>query len=62
MPPNAPSKLGAAIVELCNDAELRQRMSAAARLRACAEFSLEGCADRYEAAYRTLMAGRDLGA
>jgi glycosyltransferase involved in cell wall biosynthesis len=51
--------LGAAIVALYEDAGLRARMGAAARLRVERLFSLKACARRYLDLYRGLMDNRE---
>jgi glycosyltransferase involved in cell wall biosynthesis len=61
VPPRDPEALGTAVLRLAGDPDLRRTMGAAARTRARAHFSFATCVDRYEAVYRTLLAGRPVG-
>jgi glycosyltransferase involved in cell wall biosynthesis len=54
VPPREPKELAAAIARLAGDPLLRQRMGAAGR-RAAERLSVEDCAARHEAVYRTLL-------
>ncbi len=56
--PGDPAALAAAIVELAMDGERVRRLGGAARARALSEFSLDRCADRTDALYRTALARR----
>jgi glycosyltransferase involved in cell wall biosynthesis len=55
VPAHDPAALGAAILALASDAELRKRMGQAARRRVETHFSLEQCVERYDALYRDLI-------
>lgn len=54
VPPHTPAALGAAVAALAADPSLRQRMGAAGRARAMAQFSLEACVAQYDELYRSL--------
>ena len=51
VPAHSPCELGAAILKLARNAQLRKRMGAKARKRVRQEFSLEACVRQYEALY-----------
>jgi len=53
--PREPRALGAALLQLANDAELRGRAGEAGRSRVEQHFSLSVCVDRYEILYRALV-------
>jgi len=55
VPAHDSTALGAAILALASNAELREQMGAAARRRVETHFSLEQCVDRYDALYRGLI-------
>jgi glycosyltransferase involved in cell wall biosynthesis len=55
VPPHDPAALGAAILSLASNAELRKRMGKAGRRRAEIHFSLDQCVKHYDALYRDLM-------
>ena len=57
VPPDDPSGLAAAIVELAEPARAGV-LGRAARARALSEFSLDRCADRIDALYRSALARR----
>lgn len=52
VPPHAPQELGAAILRLAHDAQLRRRLGDAARQRVETRYSLDACIRRYERLYR----------
>lgn len=62
VPPRAPDALAAAILDLAQDADLRQRLGAAGRARVEQLYSLEACVAAYAALYDAVLAGRDLPA
>ena len=51
VPARSPEELGAAILTLVRDAQLRKQMGAAARKRVQRKFSLETCVGQYETLY-----------
>jgi glycosyltransferase involved in cell wall biosynthesis len=55
VPARDPEALGAAILRLASDGELRKQMGAAARRRAEEQFSMERCIQRYDEVYRGLI-------
>jgi glycosyltransferase involved in cell wall biosynthesis len=55
VPPRDPRALGTAILQLADDAELRDRAGEAGRRRVEQHFSLSACVDRYEVLYRALV-------
>jgi len=55
-PPGAIEELAQSALRLAADDELHARMAAAARARVLARFRLEPAVDRYEAAYRAVLA------
>ena len=55
-PPRDPAALGAALLSLAGDPDLRARLGDAARIRATRDFSLDACVERYAALYRGLLA------
>ncbi len=59
VPPRSPESLAAAIRELAESADLRERLGVAARDRACALFAIDDCVDRYENLYRGLLSASD---
>ena len=58
VPPGDPDAFAAAIVELAANGALASEMGRAARERALREFSLDRCADRIDALYRSALARR----
>jgi glycosyltransferase involved in cell wall biosynthesis len=56
VPPRDPGALGAALLSLAGDPDLRARLGDAARIRATRDFSLDACVERYAALYRGLLA------
>ncbi len=56
VPPRDPAALGAALLSLAGDPDLRARLGNAARMRATRDFSLDACVERYAALYRGLLA------
>jgi glycosyltransferase involved in cell wall biosynthesis len=60
VPARDPAALATAILELCDDPGLRDRLGAAARKRAQDHFSLDRCAQRYLNLYRRIL-DRDRG-
>jgi len=58
IPTGDPAPLAAALRPLVSDAGLRERWGAAARRRACEQFSLEAMVRRYEACYTEATTGR----
>jgi sugar transferase (PEP-CTERM/EpsH1 system associated) len=58
IPASDPAALAAALQPLVSDAGLRRRWGAAARCRACEQFSLEAMVRRYAACYTEVVAGR----
>jgi glycosyltransferase involved in cell wall biosynthesis len=58
VPPRDPRALAAAIVELAANGERAREMGRTARERALREFSLDRCADRIDALYRSALARR----
>lgn len=54
VPARSPAGLGAAILKLAKDAQMRERMGAKAKKRVSREFSLEACVARYEALYEDI--------
>lgn len=52
VPSHNPGLLGAALLQLCRDAEQRNRMGVAGRQRVLDHFSMEACVANYEALYR----------
>ena len=61
VPARNPAALGAAILRLASDGELRKQMGAAARRRAEEHFSMERCVQRYDEVYRRLTGERGPG-
>jgi glycosyltransferase involved in cell wall biosynthesis len=59
VPAKTPERLAAALTAILTQPDLRGRLGQAARRRAEAEFSLEGCVDRLETLYRALVARRE---
>ena len=57
VPAHDPASLGARVAGLYEDAELRKRIGAAARVRVERMFTLEACTQRYLNLYRGLIAG-----
>jgi glycosyltransferase involved in cell wall biosynthesis len=57
VPVRSPAELGDAIAALHGDADLRQRLGSAARLRVERSFSIEACTRRYLDLYSGLMRG-----
>jgi len=55
VPAHDPTALGAAILALASNAELRKKMGKAARHRVETYFSLEQCVERYDTLYRKLI-------
>ena len=55
VPAHDPAALGAAILALALNVELRKNMGKAARRRVETHFSLEQCVERYDALYRDLI-------
>ncbi len=55
VPAHDPAALGAAILALASNAELRKKLGKAARRRVETHFSLEQCVERYDALYRDLI-------
>jgi len=55
VPVGARDALGQAIARLMGDKALRQRMGAAGRAKAAADFSLDACVAGYESAYRSVL-------
>ncbi len=60
VPAHDPGELGAAIARIACDTGAALEMGRLARQRAEREFSLDACLDRYEALYRSLLAGNGL--
>lgn len=58
VPPRDPAALAQALSQLLLDAPARRRLGAAGRARALAEFTVERMADRVEALYAEVLAGR----
>jgi len=58
VPAHDPAALAAALQPLVSDVGMRQRWGAAARRRACEQFSLEAMVRRYEACYTEVMSER----
>ena len=58
VPPGDSARLAAAIIELATNGALAREMGRAARERALREFSLDRCADRIDALYRSALARR----
>ena len=56
VPPRDPAALGAALLSLAGEPDLRARLGDAARMRATRDFSLDACVERYAALYRGLLA------
>lgn len=52
VPARQPDRLGAALLELCGDADRRRLMGLAGRRRVLDHFSMEACVTNYEALYR----------
>jgi glycosyltransferase involved in cell wall biosynthesis len=56
VPPGDPAALAAALRQVLEHGDLRQRLANAAARRGRAEFTIEAMADRYEAVYRRALA------
>jgi glycosyltransferase involved in cell wall biosynthesis len=56
VPPGDPAALAAALRQVLEHGDLRQRLANAAERRGRAEFTIEAMADRYEAVYRRALA------
>jgi glycosyltransferase involved in cell wall biosynthesis len=58
VPAGDPKAIGAAVLRLARDPDLRRRFGEAGRRRVAEEFSMAACVDAYAELYRNLLAGR----